>query len=76
MNDSPFKGPEDFVFHSLRHSFNTGLRNQGIPDFLIQAYTGHSSPVMTDNYTDVMMASFDGVVKIQDKTCKKEGSRG
>lgn len=112
MKESPFQGPEDFVFytpirelpyfdnssvnralydrmkaigitekernkgnivfHSLRHSFNTRLRNQGVPDFLIQAYVGHSSPVMTDNYTDVMMASFDDVVKIQDKTYKKD----
>jgi integrase len=66
----------NIVFHSLRHSFNTRLRNKGIPDFLIQAYMGHSSPVMTDNYTDVMMASFDDVVKIQDKTFKKAAKTG
>jgi integrase len=57
----------NIVFHSLRHSFNTRMRNSGIPDFLIQAYMGHSSPVMTDNYTDVMMASFDDVVKAQER---------
>ena len=57
----------NIVFHSLRHSFNTRMRNKGIPDFLIQAYMGHSSPVMTDNYTDVMMASFDDVVNVQEK---------
>ena len=37
---------------------------------------GHSSPVMTDNYTNVMMASFDDVVKIQDKTFKKAADAG
>jgi integrase len=56
----------NIVFHSLRHSFNTRMRNRGIPDFLIMAYMGHSSPIMTDNYTDVMMASFDDVVKAQE----------
>jgi integrase len=58
----------NIVLHSLRHSFNTRMRNRGIPDFLIQAYMGHSSPVMTDNYTDVMMASFDDVVREQERT--------
>ena len=57
----------NIVLHSLRHSFNTRMRNRGIPDFLIQAYMGHSSPVMTDNYTDVTMASFDDVVKVQEE---------
>ncbi len=57
----------NIVLHSLRHSFNTRMRNRGIPDFLIQAYMGHSSPVMTDNYTDVMMASFDDVVEEQER---------
>ena len=28
---------------------------------------GHNSPVMTDNYTDVMMASFDDVVRDQER---------
>ena len=55
----------NIVFHSLRHTFNTRLRNRGVPDFLIQAYMGHSTPVMTDNYTDVGMVSFDAIVEAQ-----------
>jgi integrase len=69
----PERKKRNIVFHSLRHSFNTIMRNQGIPDFIIQAYMGHSSPVMTDNYTDVVMTSFDDVVKFQERMYKREG---
>jgi integrase len=38
-------------FHSLRHSFNSGLANQGVDVELRQALTGHSSPDQNETYT-------------------------
>jgi integrase len=38
-------------FHSLRHSFNSGLANQGVDAELRQALCGHSSPDQNETYT-------------------------
>jgi integrase len=38
-------------FHSLRHSFNSGLANAGIERELRQALTGHASAKMNETYT-------------------------
>ncbi|MFW5843049.1 MAG: tyrosine-type recombinase/integrase [Spirochaetota bacterium] len=43
----------NLVFHSLRHSASTSMRFGGMPDFLIQAYIGHSSTAMTDPYPHI-----------------------
>jgi len=38
-------------FHSLRHSFNSGLANQGVDAELRQALCGHSNPDQNEEYT-------------------------
>ena len=38
------------VFHSWRHCFNSEMVNKGIPKELLQAMTGHSTDLMTENY--------------------------
>jgi integrase len=38
-------------FHSLRHSFNSGLANAGVGRELRQLLTGHASEKMNELYT-------------------------
>jgi len=48
------KGKRNFSklsFHSLRHSFNSALANQGVPQELRMRLTGHRSAAMNDRYT-------------------------
>ena len=42
-----------FVFHDLRHSFNTNMRKAGVPESVIMAITGHSTREMFDRYNTV-----------------------
>ena len=44
---------DGFVFHDLRHSFNTHLRKAGVPESVIMAITGHSTREMFDRYNTV-----------------------
>lgn len=44
---------EGFVFHDLRHSFNTLMRKAGISESVIMAITGHSTREMFDRYNTV-----------------------
>ena len=44
---------DGFVFHDLRHSFNTNMRKAGISESVIMAITGHSSREMFDRYNTV-----------------------
>ncbi|UCF58154.1 MAG: tyrosine-type recombinase/integrase, partial [Deltaproteobacteria bacterium] len=32
-----------FMFHDLRHTFNTNMRKAGLPETLIMEITGHST---------------------------------
>ena len=57
----------NLVFHSLRHYANTYLRFAGIPDFLIQAYIGHSSTAMTDHYTHISDEDFQPIIDAQER---------
>ncbi len=38
-------------FHSLRHSFNSVLANQGVSEEIRRKLTGHASPMMNQKYT-------------------------
>jgi integrase len=38
-------------FHSLRHSFNSGMANAGVSQEVRQRLTGHASPEMNKVYT-------------------------
>ena len=42
-----------FVFHDLRHTFNTNMRKAGVPESVIMAITGHSTREMFDRYNTV-----------------------
>ena len=44
-----------FVFHDLRHTFNTNMRKAGISDTVIMAITGHSTREMFDRYNTIDM---------------------
>jgi len=40
----------DVVWHDLRHTFATWLREEGVPELEIMQLMGHSSPNMTRSY--------------------------
>jgi len=42
-----------FVFHDLRHTFNTNMRKAGVPRSVIMEITGHSTREMFDRYNTV-----------------------
>lgn len=42
-----------FVFHDLRHTFNTNMRKAGVAESVIMAITGHSTRAMFDRYNTI-----------------------
>jgi len=42
-----------FVFHDLRHTFNTNMRKAGVTESVIMKITGHSTREMFDRYNTV-----------------------
>jgi integrase len=42
-----------FIFHDLRHTFNTNMRKAGVQESVIMAITGHSTREMFDRYNTV-----------------------
>jgi integrase len=44
---------DGFVFHDLRHTFNTYMRKAGVPESVIMEITGHSTRTMFDRYNTV-----------------------
>ncbi len=42
-----------FVFHDLRHCFNTYMRKAGVPESVIMEITGHSTREMFDRYNTI-----------------------
>ena len=42
-----------FLFHDLRHTFNTNMRKAGVQESVIMEITGHSSRSMFDRYNKV-----------------------
>jgi len=42
-----------FIFHDLRHTFNTNMRKSGVTESVIMAITGHSTREMFDRYNTV-----------------------
>jgi integrase len=44
---------DGFVFHDLRHTFNTYMRKSGVPESVIMKITGHATREMFDRYNTV-----------------------
>ncbi len=44
---------DGFVFHDLRHTFNTNMRKAGVTESVIMAVTGHSTRAMFDRYNKI-----------------------
>jgi integrase len=42
-----------FVFHDLRHTFNTNMRKAGVAESVIMKITGHSTREMFDRYNTI-----------------------
>jgi len=42
-----------FIFHDLRHTFNTNIRKAGVAESVIMAITGHSTREMFDRYNAI-----------------------
>lgn len=42
-----------FIFHDLRHTFNTNMRKAGVEESVIMAITGHSTRQMFDRYNTI-----------------------
>ena len=42
-----------FIFHDLRHTFNTNMRKSGVAESVIMKITGHSTREMFDRYNTV-----------------------
>ncbi len=42
-----------FIFHDLRHTFNTNMRKSGVAESVIMAITGHSTRQMFDRYNTI-----------------------
>jgi len=47
------KTKEGFIFHDLRHTFNTNMRKAGIGDLVAMAVTGHATREMHDRYDKI-----------------------
>jgi len=44
---------DGFIFHDLRHTFNTNMRKAGAPESVIMSITGHSTRAMFDRYNTI-----------------------
>ncbi|MFZ7126957.1 MAG: integrase [Desulfobacterales bacterium] len=44
---------DGFIFHDLRHTFNTNMRKAGVAESVIMAITGHSTRAMFDRYNTI-----------------------
>jgi integrase len=58
------------VFHSLRHTFNSTLANQGVSIELRRELTGHSSDAMNRKYTHFDLAPLKAAIEKMPKLLK------
>ncbi len=42
-----------FIFHDLRHTFNTNMRKADVPESVIMSIMGHSTRQMFDRYNKI-----------------------
>ncbi len=58
---------DGFIFHDLRHTFNTNMRKAGVPESVIMEITGHSTREMFDRYNTVDIEDTrEAIKKMQD----------
>jgi len=50
-------------FHSLRHSFNSALANEGVSQEVRMQLTGHATPPMNSQYTHLQMGTLANAVR-------------
>ncbi|WP_197740502.1 site-specific integrase [Desulfosarcina widdelii] len=68
-----------FIFHDLRHTFNTNMRKAGVAESVIMAITGHSTREMFDRYnriddedTKVAVTQLEGYLENVTQTVTQE----
>jgi integrase len=75
---------DGFIFHDLRHTFNTNMRKAGVQESVIMEITGHTSREMFDRYNNIdeedthnamdrLEGYFSGGRKIFDQIVDQEG---
>jgi integrase len=72
-----------FIFHDLRHTFNTNMRKAGVAESVIMNITGHSTRKMFDRYNVVDEADrrnavdqFEGFLQNVTQTVTQEAKNG
>jgi integrase len=72
---------DGFIFHDLRHTFNTYMRKAGVPESVIMEITGHSTREMFDRYNTVdeedtrrAIEQFQGYLANVDQTVDQEAT--
>jgi len=55
---------DGFVFHDLRHTFNTNMRKAGVAESVIIKINGHSAGVMLDRYKGVAVEALPPIPQL------------
>jgi integrase len=70
---------DSFIFHDIRHTFNTNMRKSGVPESVIMKITGYSTRKMFLRYDTVdamdtrkAVDQMEGFLKSVDQVPKKE----
>lgn len=65
-----------FIFHDLRHTFNTNMRKAGVPESVIMEITGHSSRSMFDRYNTIDEGDLREAIEKMMVTVEKRDGEG
>jgi site-specific recombinase XerD len=68
--------PEDFVLHSLRHTFLTRLGASGADAFSIKPIAGHSSVTISEKYIHPTPESLEGAFERLEEYNRKASRMG
>lgn len=61
----------DFNFHSLRNTFASRCRSEGIPEYVITAMLGHKNETTTEKYMRISYAQFNSATRVHRGLDKK-----